>query len=42
MLHAAKGDPAAVSSAWHNALAIFCEVDMPEAAEVTAWLDRQW
>jgi hypothetical protein len=38
MLHAARGDPAAASSAWHSALAIFRELDMPEAAEVAARL----
>jgi DNA-binding SARP family transcriptional activator len=40
-LQAAKGDSGAASSACHSALAIFRELDMPEAAEVAAWLDRQ-
>lgn len=39
-LETAKGDPAAASSAWHSALAIFRELDMPEAAEVAAASSR--
>jgi DNA-binding SARP family transcriptional activator/tetratricopeptide (TPR) repeat protein len=40
MLLIAKGEQAAACSAWRIALAIFRELDMPEAAEVAAWLDR--
>jgi DNA-binding SARP family transcriptional activator/tetratricopeptide (TPR) repeat protein len=37
----AKSDPTAACRAWHSALTIFRELDMPEAAEVAAWLDHQ-
>jgi DNA-binding SARP family transcriptional activator/tetratricopeptide (TPR) repeat protein len=42
MLLAAEGDPTAACQAWHSALTIFHELDMPEAEEVAAWLDRRW
>jgi hypothetical protein len=41
MLLADKGDLTAACRAWHSALMIFRELDMPEAAEVAAWLDHQ-
>ncbi len=34
-----KGDPAGACWAWHSALGIFRELDMPEAAEVATRLD---
>jgi hypothetical protein len=37
-LQAAKGDKAAACSAWRDALAIFGELRMPEAADVAAQL----
>jgi tetratricopeptide (TPR) repeat protein len=42
LLLAAKGDPTAACQAWRSALAIFRELDMPEAGEVAAWLNRRW
>jgi DNA-binding SARP family transcriptional activator len=36
----AKGEQTAASTAWHSALAIFHELDMPQAAEVTALLGQ--
>jgi DNA-binding SARP family transcriptional activator/uncharacterized protein HemY len=41
MLHAAKDDPAAARAAWRSALAIFRELNMPEAAEVAARLEHR-
>jgi DNA-binding SARP family transcriptional activator/predicted negative regulator of RcsB-dependent stress response len=41
MLLADKSNPTAARSAWQGALAIFRELDMPEAAEVAAWLEHQ-
>jgi tetratricopeptide (TPR) repeat protein len=34
-----KGDPTGARRAWHSALGIFCELDMPEAAEVATRLN---
>jgi DNA-binding SARP family transcriptional activator/predicted negative regulator of RcsB-dependent stress response len=41
MLLADKGDLTAACRAWRSALTIFRELDMPEAAEVAAWLEDQ-
>jgi DNA-binding SARP family transcriptional activator/predicted negative regulator of RcsB-dependent stress response len=41
LLLAAKGDPTAARAAWRAALAIFQELDMPEAAEVATRLDHR-
>jgi tetratricopeptide (TPR) repeat protein len=40
-LHAAKDDLAAARAAWRSALAIFRELNMPEAAEVAARLEHR-
>jgi tetratricopeptide (TPR) repeat protein len=41
LLLAEEGDLTAARAAWHAALAIFQELDMPEAAEVAARLDHR-
>ena len=40
-LQAAKGNPTAACAAWRPALTILRELDLPEAAEVEAWLKDQ-